>query len=141
MELEPSHSAEYSVLSTQYLVPGKQLKRRFRWTLFLVSFLTATAQSARTAEPSRAEFGLDRRVPWTTSRLVGSPDPPPKYVAERVFPSLTFEAPCELAAIPGTNRLVVVEVNGKLFSFENRPAASHLAPDLFADLKAIDPKF
>jgi putative heme-binding domain-containing protein len=123
------------------LVPGKQLKRRLRWTFFLVSLLTATAQLARTAEPCRAEFGLDRRVPWTTSRLVGSPDPPPKYIAERVFPSLTFEAPCEMAAIPGTNRLVVVEVNGKLFSFENRPEASDLTPDLFADLKMIDPKF
>ena len=92
-------------------------------------------------EPRRAEFGLDRRIPWTTSRLVGSPDPPPKYVAERVFPSLVFEAPCEMAAIPGTNRLVVVEVNGKLFSFENRPEASDIKRDLFADLKPIDPKF
>jgi uncharacterized repeat protein (TIGR03806 family) len=109
----------------------------------LLSLLVAVPLIAnvRAAEPRRAEFGLERRVPWTTSRLVGSPDPPPKYVAERIFPSLTFEAPCEMAAIPGTNRLVVVEVNGKLYSFENRPEASDLAPDLFADLKAIDSKF
>jgi putative heme-binding domain-containing protein len=114
-----------------------------RWIRFLLSVLVMVPfiDTARAAEPRRAEFGLERRVPWTTSRLVGSPDPPPKYVAERVFPSLTFEAPCELAAIPGTNRLVMLEVNGKLFSFENRPEASDLAPDLFADLKTIDPKF
>ena len=141
MELERWHGTEYSVLSTQYWVPGKRLTHRFGWTFIVVFQIIATAQVAHADEPRRAEFGLNRRVAWTTSRLVGSPDPPPKFLAERVFPSLTFEAPCEMAAIPGTDRLVVVEVNGKLFSFENRPNASDLAADLFADLKTIDPKF
>src|SRR5687767_8930899 len=127
-------------LSTQYLVLSTKSIRCAALPFVTLLLLTA-AIAASAEEPRRAEFGLDRRVLWTTSRLVGSPDPPPKYIAERVFPSLVFEAPCEMAAIPGTNRLVVVEVNGKLFSFENRPEASGITRDLFADLKPIDPKF
>lgn len=126
------------VLGTQYLVPSCEYLGR---AVQIVVLLLAAAGAASADEPPRAEFGLDRRIPWTTSRLVGSPDPPPKYVAERVFPSLVFEAPCEMAAIPDTNRLVVVEVNGKLWSFENEPLAEKAARDLFADLKPIDPKF
>ena len=31
-----------------------------------------------------------KRVPWTTSRLTGSPDPPPPYRIEQVFARLRF---------------------------------------------------
>ena len=129
-------TARCQILSTGYLLFTTPYFRLASCALLLPLFAAATA-----AEPRRAEFGLERRIPWTTSLLVGSPDPPPKYIAERVFPSLTFEAPCELVAIPGTNRLVVVEVNGKLWSFENSPLADKSERDLFADLKTIDPQF
>ena len=60
------------------------------------------------------------------SRITGSPEPPRPYVTERVFPSLVFDQPVELVAIPGTNRLAVLEVAGKIYSFENRPEAETL---------------
>jgi glucose/arabinose dehydrogenase len=129
-------TARCQILSTGYLVLTTPYFRLASCALLLPLFAAATA-----AEPRRADFGLERRIPWTSSRLIGSPDPPSKYIAERVFPSLTFEAPCELVAIPGTNRLVVVEVNGKLWSFENSPLADKSERDLFADLKTIDPQF
>src|SRR5437899_324638 len=42
---------------------------------------------ATTSEPARAPgprqpFGLDKRVPWTTSNLKGFPEPPPPYRTE-----------------------------------------------------------
>lgn len=78
---------------------------------------------------------------WTTSKITGSPQPPSPYVTERVFPSLSFAEPCELVAVPGTNRLLVIEVKGKLYTFENKPADENLQPELFADVTQLDPGF
>ena len=77
-------------------------------------------------------FGIDKRVPWTTSELVGTPEPPLPYLTERVFPELTFQNPVDLIAIPGTNRMLVLEVNGKVWTFSNSSDVSerHLAADL-----------
>jgi putative heme-binding domain-containing protein len=82
-----------------------------------------------------------RREPWTTSRITGSPDPPRPYVTERVFPSLTFDQPVELVAIPGTSRLAVLEVGGKIFSFENSPDARQLDREHVADIALCHPSF
>ncbi len=84
--------------------------------------------------PSRPP-GLERRVPWTSSRLVGTPDPPPPYTVAPAFPRLVFEQPVVLASAKGTDRLFVGEVRGKVYSFPNDPACTR--PDLVVDLKTI----
>ncbi|MCS6851887.1 MAG: PQQ-dependent sugar dehydrogenase [Gemmataceae bacterium] len=73
-------------------------------------------------KPVRKPFGLERRVPWTTSKVHGSPEPPHPYRLERVFPNLKFDEPLELSAIPGANRWVVAERRGKIYTFVNDPA-------------------
>jgi putative heme-binding domain-containing protein len=80
----------------------------------------------------------EERVPWTTSRFQGTPEPPPPYVAERIHPGLTFARPVDLTPIPGTDRLAVLEERGRIFSFVPGTAAEK--PELFADLKAFDPE-
>ena len=55
-----------------------------------------------------------RRPAWTTSRVTGSPEPPTPYSSERVFTALTFDRPTEMTFIPGTNRLLMAELMGKL---------------------------
>lgn len=73
---------------------------------------------AHSAPPETpAPFGIETRVPWTTSRLTGSPDPPAPYRTERVFPSLEFTNPVVLTGAPGTNRLFVAELAGNVYSF------------------------
>jgi len=42
---------------------------------------------------ARAASGLDQRVPWTTSKVRGSPDPPTPYRTEIAFPKLKFDEP------------------------------------------------
>jgi putative heme-binding domain-containing protein len=81
------------------------------------------------------------RPAWTTSRITGAPEPPRPYIAERIFPSLEFNQPLELVAVPGTNRLVILQAQGKIYSFENRPSDPSVAADLFADIRERDPKF
>jgi len=83
--------------------------------------LAGLAAAADPNQPVRKPFGLEKRIPWTTSKVIGSPEPPPPYRTARAFPALTFFEPLELAAAPGTNRLWVAERKGKLLSFVNKP--------------------
>jgi len=53
------------------------------------------------------------RVPWTTSRVVGSPDPLRPYRTEPVFTNLTWNAPLYLKAEPGLATLLVVLQGGE----------------------------
>src|SRR5262245_36847441 len=91
------------------------------------------------ASLARGQTEIAKRPPWVGSRIVGSPEPPRPFVTERIFPSLVFNQPLELTAIPGTNRLVVLEVSGKIYSFENRPEAAEVSRDLFGDIKELAP--
>jgi putative heme-binding domain-containing protein len=74
------------------------------------------------------------RVPWTSGKITGSPEPPPPYAAARVFPNAKFFHPLLIARMPGSDRLFVGEQDGKLFSLD--PKKPDAKPDLFADLKA-----
>jgi putative heme-binding domain-containing protein len=72
------------------------------------------------------------RLPWTTSRVVGSPDPPPPFQVVRAFPNLQFNHPLLMARPPGSDRLMVGEQDGVLWSFRDRPDAR---AELFFDLR------
>ena len=72
------------------------------------------------------------RAPWTTSRVVGSPDPPPPFKVVRAFPNLKFHHPLLIARAPTGDRLFVGEQDGVLYSFPNSPDAR---ADLFFDLR------
>ncbi|MCI0459746.1 MAG: PQQ-dependent sugar dehydrogenase [Gemmataceae bacterium] len=72
------------------------------------------------------------RTPWTTSRVVGSPEPPPPFKVVRAFPNLKFKHPVLLARCPESKRLFVGEQAGVLYSFADRPDGR---ADLFFDLR------
>lgn len=99
------------------------------------------ADSAADAKP----VGINKRVPWTTSNVKGSPEPPPGYRTEVVNPTIKFAEPLDLAAIPGGNRLVVAERRGKIFSFprEGSPKEADLLLDVKKTIYAVTfhPKF
>lgn len=76
-----------------------------------------------------------KRVPWTSSRLTGSPEQPPPYATERAFPKLKFAEPVTITRAPGSPRLFVVELRGKVFSFPDDQACEK--SDLFLDLAAV----
>ena len=94
---------------------------------------TANADDLKTGKP----FGIAKRIPWRTSRITGSPEPPPPYRVERAFGKLQFKQPVILTNAPGTDRLFVVEVGGRVVSFPNDQACEKT--DLAIDLsKEID---
>jgi uncharacterized repeat protein (TIGR03806 family) len=101
----------------------------------LISYLSTDAADG----PVRKKYGLEKRVPWTTSKVIGSPEPPPPYKTERAFPKLTFEEPLELQPGHGTDRLFVAGRWGKVWSFVNKKDADKA--DLVLEFKpGVDAK-
>jgi len=74
------------------------------------------------------------RTPWTTSKLIGSPDPPRKYRLVRAFPQVQFKEPVYIAQDPLSDRFMVAEyANGLIYSF--KPGDPSGKKDLFLDMK------
>src|SRR5258708_10728144 len=79
-----------------------------RWSLLCVPVIAMLLADTGPPKP----FGMEKRVKWTTSRLVGSPDPPPKYRLTRAFDRFVFKEPVFIAQDPASDQ------NGL---FENEP--------------------
>lgn len=102
------------------------------WFALGVVLLASTIVSAQDVQAP------PRRPGWTTSRVQGTPEPPPPLKAVRAFPKLTFKNPLLLARCPdsetvfGDKRLFVAEQAGKIWSFPQADGVEQA--DLFLDL-------
>lgn len=56
-----------------------------------------------------APFGLEGRVVWNGSRVVGSPDPAPPYRAERIWPHVKITQPLSIKVEPGARSYLVIQ--------------------------------
>ena len=103
-----------------------------RTGLWQAGALLACCTAASAAEPASYP---DRFVPVETSGLMGSPDPMP-LEQERVFPALSFNRPLELTFAPdGSDRVFVVEQEGKIHVFPNDPGVT--ATTVFLDIREV----
>jgi len=94
---------------------------------------------------------VPQRVLWTTSRVVGSPDPPLPYRTAKAFEKLPLDEPIYAVPEPGTDRIWVVEYKpgtgktGRIRRFVNRTDVSELEPLVEQDRiiygLAFHPKF
>ncbi len=93
-------------------------------------------------EAGEKPYGIGERTPWVTSRIKGSPEPPPPYQIVNAFPRLTFKDPLHLTTAPGSNRFFVCEQGAKIYSFPIDPACARadLVIDLGAELQSWDRK-
>ncbi|QDU97852.1 PQQ-dependent sugar dehydrogenase [Lignipirellula cremea] len=106
---------------------------------FLLALLTgspAAALAQPTAPPEPPLLGVKRQTPWTGSKFIGSPDTPPQYTVRRDYPGLELENPVALAVLPGSDRLVAVEMRGKVVSFPDDPAVT--SSDLLINLAQFE---
>ncbi|NNE00886.1 MAG: c-type cytochrome [Pirellulaceae bacterium] len=73
----------------------------------------------------------DTPLRWTTSRVIGTPDPPLPYTIERVYADAPLKRPVEMVRVPQSDRWIVVDVSGKIQSFDKSdPSELRLAIDL-----------
>jgi putative heme-binding domain-containing protein len=98
-------------------------------TALLASISLVPALPSLSTDAPKAKFPL-ARVPWTTSRVTGSPDPPHPFKIERAFTKLVFKNPLLMARTG--DRFFVGEHAGKIFSFPDDQNAGKA--DLFFDL-------
>src|SRR5947208_16546479 len=75
----------------------------------------------------------DDRIPWATPRVTGSPEAPPAFQLQRVYPKLKFASPLDIAFAPGAERVFVAEQAGKVWSFTIGGQLDK--PDLVVDFK------
>lgn len=102
--------------------------------------LNWSTHAADEKDKPKIEPTPETRRPWTTSKVTGSPEPPPKYKSVRVFPEVKFKHPLLLARCPGTDRLFVGEQEGMLYSLANKPdAKKEVFLDLRKDYKSLVP--
>jgi putative heme-binding domain-containing protein len=93
--------------------------------------------SVAATESVTSAFGAESqpRQPWTASKLRGAPTPPEPFRIAVAFPDLKFDHPTSLQQIPGSDRLLVTEIGGRVFTFKKNAAAT--AADLAIDLKEV----
>ncbi|MBL8793823.1 MAG: PQQ-dependent sugar dehydrogenase [Planctomycetia bacterium] len=66
--------------------------------------VTSAAPEPLPAKP----FGIEKRIPWNTSKVIGSPEPPPPYRVRRTFAELKIANPMGVVHEPGMQSLLLV---------------------------------
>lgn len=89
------------------------------------------------AWPAAAADPPVRKTGWTTSKVIGTPEPPSPFLVAPSYPKLKFKNPVELAVIPGTRRMLVAELGGRVVSFPDQQSVEKV--DLVIDLKKHTP--
>src|SRR5438270_6821001 len=72
---------------------------------YLLSTLVFSAGLMPIVAAEDKPYGLDKRIAWTTSKVVGSPDPALPYQIEQTFTKLKIPCPIAVAREPGTDNL------------------------------------
>jgi uncharacterized repeat protein (TIGR03806 family) len=106
-------------------------------TIVTTSFASDPAAKAISGAATARSAALERRVPWTVSKIVGTPDPPPPYTVEPAFPHLRFDFPVVLVRAKGTGRLFLGDLKGRIYSFPNDPGCKKA--DLALELAKVYP--
>ncbi|MEE4383194.1 MAG: PQQ-dependent sugar dehydrogenase [Pseudomonadales bacterium] len=92
-----------------------------------------TSPPAPSPPPASEPFGLETREPLAPLRLPTGSGSPGGFDLEDAFPALpAFDVPLFVAAVPGEDRLVVVEQSGRLRAFAEDPGAD--ASEVVLDL-------
>ena len=68
-----------------------------RWSILSLplaavpAFLVFLHRPSAADAPAKKPVGIDKRIPWTTSHVQGSPEPPAPYRTEVAFPKIPLQ--------------------------------------------------
>jgi uncharacterized repeat protein (TIGR03806 family) len=79
--------------------------------------------------PAKQKFGIEKRVPLTTSTVKGSPEPPLPYIVQKAFPDAKMNYPIHVVRQPGTELLLLISADGsyaptKILRMKDDPRAT-----------------
>jgi putative heme-binding domain-containing protein len=137
----------YSPLTVTLLMGMPTMSSRvYARTVFAVAGFAAIALALAVGWPTQAANQKEKakespkRVPWTTSKVTGSPEPPPKFKSVRALGDVKFDHPDLIARCPGSERLYVGEQAGMIYSVKpGEDAKKEIFLDLRKDYKTLKP--
>lgn len=106
-----------------------------------LGLLLPLGASARLPSSAPTGFDPEKRVLWTNSHVVGSPDPPLPYRIRQAFPRLKIPCPIGVAHEPGTKNLILIHQlvawtgAGKILRIPDDPQVEK--PELLLDVDGI----
>jgi uncharacterized repeat protein (TIGR03806 family) len=115
--------------STEFDAPSLSTISPLTWSDFHHFEDYATLRFTGPKQNAKAH-GIEKRVLWTNSRVVGSPDPLAPYRTVHVFTNLPVSLPVAIASEPGSDRLIFIEHTaawggyGKVRRFRNQANAA-----------------
>src|SRR5580704_18399954 len=93
---------------------------RSRKNAIVLAMFVALIPLTATADQPTASQKPVSRVRWTTSHVVGSPEPPFPYVFKRAFPGVKFDKPVYMIPEPGTDRIFILQYpDGLVFAMRD----------------------
>lgn len=101
---------------------------------FLCSLLVAVGGTVWGVGAARCEEAASPSR-FDDSRLLGAEGVPHPYEVVRVFPSQTFRNPVEFVPEPGSGRVFICEVDGRVYRFD--PRRESAGRDLVLDLREV----
>jgi uncharacterized repeat protein (TIGR03806 family) len=72
----------------------------------------ATLKFVGPPKQSRKPYGIEKRIPVTTSTVIGSPEPPPPYFVKKLYPNQSINFPIVVRHQPGSDQLIYVAEDG-----------------------------
>lgn len=88
--------------------------------------LWITISTAFVLHPALAQ----KRTPWTTSKLQGTPVPPPAYRVQRAFEDHSFVNPTSISELPTGREMLVTQMNGSILTVPFAGGEAHRVIDL-----------
>src|SRR5262245_21163440 len=109
IEIQDHERRERRETNTIDLFPA--VRAFFSWFIQMqfrlaVAGLLAIYSATLADEPRR---GIEKYTPVTTSTVVGSPDPPPPFRTQRLFPKLKMDFPICVSPQPGTDLMLIID--------------------------------
>ncbi len=85
------------------------MNRRCLLVSLLIIASVAMLAGVRSEERDAKPYGVEKYVPVTTSTVIGSPDPPPPYRVEKLFPKLKINYPICVRPQPNTDLMFAID--------------------------------
>src|SRR4051812_3552273 len=101
-----------------------------------VSLLAGLTRSEPQKRSEPAPFGIDQRVPWTTSKIAGAPEPPDPFTTAQAYAGVKLDRPTHIEISPDGKRWFISEQFGKILSISATDDSAKAEP--FLDIRQHD---